>query len=335
MKKKFLAVLCGFIIASGLFASESSFFSFNITPQIGLMNGSIREYVINPNCKNTDNKESELDWDIKNIPVISAAADFWFFRYCYVNLNFRSGVPKASGVMQDYDWLNSLPEETGHYDWVKDDPTELTCYSISENKLDSYYSFGLKMGGSINLPMYTKIIPFISFEYEYIKMSSYGGWHSYKWDNYEIGYFTDNDGNPYKVISYEQEYNSLMFGISLQSEAIPFILIRSEYMISPDLTSLIALDKHVISKKRVGYLDKMPDALIMKGAVEILAKISRNHRIGFSGFLQYIPFTTGSDSYSYLNNKEQPIYDYVEVTGVEGGTDRFLWQVSLVYQFSL
>ena len=163
MKKSFFAVLCVFIIAGGLFASENSFFSFNITPQIGLMNGIVREYVIDPECTNTGNKESQLDWDIKNIPVISADADFWIFKYFYANLNFRSGFPKASGVMQDYDWLNSIT--TG---WLNDDPTELTNYSISDNQLDSYYSFGLKLGGSINLPLRIKILPFISFVYVFL-----------------------------------------------------------------------------------------------------------------------------------------------------------------------
>ena len=327
MKKSFSALLCGFIIAGGLFASENSFFSFNITPQIGLMNGTVREYVIDPECTNTGNKESQLDWDIKNIPVISADADFWFFKYFYANLNFRSGFPKASGVMQDYDWLNSIT--TG---WLKDDPTELTNYSISDNQLDSYYSFGLKLGGSINLPLRIKILPFISFEYDYLSMSSYGGYALYKQDNWNVKYFVDSDGNAIKVISYQQEYNAFILGLKVQSEAIPRTYISAEYMISPYTSDITALDIHAI--RFIGFLDKMPKSMMMKASAEIMYKINQLHRVGLSAFIHYIPFTSGPDCMAKVNANGKAYTSY-QSTGVDGGTDRFLWQLSLVYQFLL
>ena len=320
----FAIFLSLFVFSSEMLANENSVFSFNITPQFGFMNGMIREYVIDPECTNTGNKESELDWDIKNIPVISADANLWFWNILYANFNFRAGFPKSSGVMQDYDWLNC-------FNWPEDDPTALTNYSISDNQLDSYYSFGSKFGGSINLPLKIKITPFISFEYEYLCMSSYGGYALYKSKNWTKDYFVDSDGNAKKVISYAQEYNAFMLGLSLQSESIPFTFIRAEYMISPYTADIKSLDIHNL--RYLGFLDKMYGSLMMKGSAELLARISKNHRAGISGFLQYIPFTKGPDYSVKVNSKSQPITKYVQEP-VEGGTDRFLWQISLVYQFA-
>ena len=327
MIKKTSAFFFIFLLVCSFIFAEASFFSFSIKPQFGLMNGIVREYVIDPECANTGNKESQLDWDIKNIPVISADADLVFFNHLYASFNFRSAFSKESGVMQDYDWLNSIT--TG---WLKDDPTELTNYSISDNYLDSYYSLSFRLGGSFNLPLKISLIPFIAFEYNYLAMSSYGGYALYKQYDWDPKYFLDDDGNTIKVISYKQDYNAIMFGLKLVSQSLSHMYLSAEYTISPYTMDLVSLDIHDI--RHIAFLDKMYGSLMMQSSASLMYKINSYHGIGLSGFLQYIPFTSGADFTCYVDSSGKPKTQYSD-TGVEGGSDRFLWQVSLVYQFSL
>ena len=58
-------------LCSSIFALDNNYLSFTITPRFEIVNGSINEYVYDKDCLNTDNKLSQLDWDIKNIPFFS------------------------------------------------------------------------------------------------------------------------------------------------------------------------------------------------------------------------------------------------------------------------
>ncbi|MCR4579924.1 MAG: omptin family outer membrane protease [Treponema sp.] len=295
------------------------FFSMNLTPSFGLMNGMIKEYVVHPECTNTDNIESRLDWEVENIPVISMDADFFLFKYLYANFNFRVGINKSSGYMEDYDWLNFL-------DWPEDDPTELTNYSISNNRFESYYSFGARIGGNLNLPFKNRISPFIGFEYEFLYMTGSDGWYTYKSSDWEKKALSGD------VISYKQEYNAFLLGLDIQSESIPRTVIRTSFMLCPYTMNLSSLDLHL--SRNVGFLDVMNDSLMYKASAELMYKISEHHRAGLSGYLQYIPFTSGKDYSASVNSSGQLVGSY-NLTGVEGASDRFVWQISLIYSFSL
>ncbi len=327
MSKKLFFILLGtFFLFSKTFAfteeTEQSLFSFSVSPKIGLMNGTISEFVIDPDCANTNNIESRLDWDIKNIPVISSDFELHLIRFIYTNFNFHAAVPKSSGYMQDYDWLNSLYDE-----WADDDPTELTNYSISNNRLNSYYSFGFRVGGTIPLPLKIRITPFISYEYEYLDMTGSDGYYSYKDRNWKK---IDLSG---KVISYKQEYNAFLLGLDLQSESIPHTFIDAAFMIAPYTTSLKALDIHHV--RSIGFLDDMPDSLMLKGNASLMYSFSKNHKLGLSGYIQYIPCTSGPDYMAYVNSNGQATSSYRKSgDGIEGGTQRLLWEIALVYSFA-
>ena len=109
------------------------YLSVQLTPQFEIANGKITEYVFDPLCKNTDNKLSELDWNLKTIALFNINADFDVIRYISVGLSGTFGVPQRSDFMQDSDWENSITE-----DWLNDDPKERTAFSEHINHLDKY-----------------------------------------------------------------------------------------------------------------------------------------------------------------------------------------------------
>ena len=104
--KRFIFLIIVLTFSSSLFALDNDYLSFRITPRFEVLNGSINEYVFNEACLNTDNKESQLDWDIKTIPSFGINADFNLVKYININLDSSVGIPIKSGNMQDYDWLN-------------------------------------------------------------------------------------------------------------------------------------------------------------------------------------------------------------------------------------
>ena len=139
INKKIGILITGLLLScSHLFAIADGIINFDIRPEFGILHGSINEYVFEDACKNTDNLESRLDWDVTAIPYIAGAADITILRYIFIGVNGRYGFPITSGNMQDYDWLNSVPPPK-YSSWLQDDPTELTNYSKHNNFLDSYY----------------------------------------------------------------------------------------------------------------------------------------------------------------------------------------------------
>ena len=104
MKKTIFSLIIFLTLCSSIFALDNNYLSFKITPRFEIVNGSINEFVFDEICTNTDNKVSQLDWDIKNIPTFGLKAEFDILRYIHINLDGSVGIPKISGYMQDYDW---------------------------------------------------------------------------------------------------------------------------------------------------------------------------------------------------------------------------------------
>ena len=115
MNKKAFFTLFVLLITSFTFA-QNKIISVDAKANISLLNGSISEYVFDPASHNTDDVLSRLDWDVKNVPSVSASVDLTLFKYAYFNLGASFGFPSTpSGNMQDYDWLNCIPIKNQHF----------------------------------------------------------------------------------------------------------------------------------------------------------------------------------------------------------------------------
>lgn len=322
MYKKTLFVLLISSISFSLFALDNNFFSMKITSEFSFANGSINEYVFDKACKNTDNKESELDWDIKMIPLLSLEADFDIIKYIHLGIDGYFGLPNRSGNMQDYDWLNSVTDN-----WKDQDPKELTNYSIHDNYLEKYIGFRLLGGGNIYLPLEIKITPLIGYQYEFIYFNGVNGYATYKSKNWKKEDFSG------AVIAYKQELNAFLAGFSADIKSIPRTYIYADFICSPAMTFINALDYHYIRNQL--FWDKFTNLWQFKGKLKAQYKFGKYSSAGLSTSIQYIPTVKGPSSWKYLKADGSPSPGNWTKTEVNGGTRRLIWTLGLNYSFSL
>ena len=313
MNKKAFFTLFVLLITSFTFA-QNKIISVDAKANISLLNGSISEYVFTPASHNTDDVLSRLDWDVKNVPIVSASIDLTLFKYAYFNLGAGFGFPStSSGNMQDYDWLNG---------------TELTNYSIHDNFLNSYRNIFVKIGYNFCLPLKITITPFVAYNYEYLGFDGFDGYRKYKKENWQK---IELSG---LVISYFQETNAFLVGVKLISPVLFNLKIDGEFLISPYTTNINALDKHYM--RQLHYIDLMPWSYQLQSSLNLSYSIQKHHKIFVQGFLQYIPVSKGNDYIRETDeNGNYTSTDWTIVKSCQGGTSRFLWQISLGYCFSI
>ena len=326
MNKKAFFTLFVLLITSFTFA-QNKIISVDAKANISLLNGSISEYAFDPASHNTDDVLSRLDWDVKNVPIVSASVDLTLFKYAYFNLGAGFGFPSTpSGNMQDYDWLYcyefGLPEQYG---------TELTNYSIHDNFLNSYRNIFVKIGYNFYLPLKITITPFVAYNYEYLGFDSFDGYWECKLDYYNYREKEELSGI---VISYFQETNAFLVGVKLISPVLFNLKIDGEFLISPYTSNINALDKHHIRKTH--FMDLMPWSYQLQSSLNLSYSIQKHHKIFVQGFLQYIPVSKGNDHFRETdeNGNYTPTYWTIDKS-CQGGTSRFLWQISLGYCFSI
>ena len=315
MNKKASFTLFVLLITSFTFA-QNKIISVDAKANISLLNGSISEYVFDPDSHNTDDVLSRLDWDVKNVPIVSASVDLTLFKYAYFNLGAGFGFPSTpSGNIQDYDWLN--------YD------TELTNYSIHDNFLNSYRNIFVKIGYNFYLPLKITITPFVAYNYEYLGFDSFDGY----WEHNLLSTWVKGEFSGI-VISYFQETNAFLVGIKLISPVLFNLKIDGEFLISPYTSNINALDKHHL--RQTHFMDLMLWSYQLQSSLNLSYSIQKHHKIFVQGFLQYIPVSKGNDYFRDTdeNGNYTPTYWTIDKSA-QGGTSRFLWQISLGYCFSI
>lgn len=310
-----------------------NYMDIQVSLNAGLLNGKIHEYVLSSFCENTDHKESELAWDVKNIPILKFCSDFDILKYGYACFKASVAVPRWSGNMQDYDWLNSVTTA-----WKNDEATELTNYSIHDNHLEKCLSFTAAVGGNIPLPANIKLTVFAAYQYDFINFTAYDGYTIYKSNNYE-----QKDIEPSgKVIAYMSESNAALLGLKARINSIPRTTITAGLSLSPKLTFLNAHDYHFRNgdKNSYGsaYWDKFEKIWQLQGELSAQYNFNRHHKAGIYGSIHYIPFSTGLTHSKNLTKSGIPANGAWYQSSPEdyaGGYGKFLWTVNLSYSFSL
>ena len=314
MNKKAFFTLFVLLITSFTFA-QNKIISVDAKANISLLNGSISEYVFDPASHNTDDVLSRLDWDVKNVPIVSASVDLTLFKYAYFNLGAGFGFPSTpSGNMQDYDWTYCF-----EFDFPEEYGTNLTYYSIQDNFLNSYRNIFVKIGYNFCLPLKITITPFVAYNYEYLGFDGLDGyWECKILDFYKKVEFSGS------VISYFQETNAFLVGVKLISPVLFNLKIDGEFLISPYTSNINALDKHHIRKTH--FMDLMPWSYQLQSSLNLSYSIQKHHKIFVQGFLQYIPVSKGNDFFRDTDeNGNYTSTDWTIVKNVQGGTSRFLW----------
>lgn len=276
---------------------------------------------------------SRLDWDLSFFPTFDFNLQGKIFKIAFIEFDGRIGIPNNFGNIQDYDWLNSVTSE-----WINDDPCELTNYSYHKTDLTDFYKLNLKIGGNLIIKDIITISPFICYDYSFVSLDGKNGYQQYKSDNWEKKYFSQNDYAKMhngKVISYKQEINTFLLGLKLSTNIIPHFSIDTSFMISPNLSFIKAEDYHYFNNGYYGtlFFDDIKNANKFDWEMNI-SYVYKNYKIGLNTSVEYIPLSKGPDYTKTLNSKEQIISKEWEKTTSEGGTQRLIWNISLMFQLS-
>ncbi len=336
MRRSLILTALIFTCITYVFADDTNndYMDIQVSVNPGFMNGKIKEYVYSPaQIKNKngefeldpDFKMSELDWDIKNIPVLNFNSDFDILNYIYAGFNASLAWPKESGNMQDYDWLN--PFTTA---WKNDTPNENTNYSCHTNNLDKYISFTAAFGGTIPLPAQIKLTLYGAYHYDYISLTGSNGYRKYKSEDFKE---VEMEG---KVISYKNEMNSVLFGLKARVNTIPHTLIEADLNFSPALTYLSAYDYHYITHAL--FWDKFDNIWQVQAKLSAQYKFNEHHKLGLSGSINYLPSAKGKTYTKGLNNNGIPANTQWGTSSDDtggGGYKKFIWNISLNYSFLL
>lgn len=326
--KKYLAlILCTLTLGIGsAFSFANNLFNIEVQPEFGILHGAIGEYVYEDVILNTDHLESSLDWDIPAIPYIGASAQVTIIKHILLGFNGIIAFPGKSGNMQDYDWLNSIGGSSGTYlDWILEDPTELTNYSIHDNYLDQYYRIEVELGGTITPLYFISVSPVFSYQYSIIQFTGSNGYRKYKSEDFRQIPFNE------KVISYAVETNSVKFGLKLDISPVKFLDIGTDVYYSPNLTFIKALDRHYLGS--YAFYDKIDSSSLLQVNLSIQYSFPKYHKLGLKCGFEYVPVSTGQDYMKPLDENGNPSKKvrWGDPTGALGGVSEYLWNWSVIY----
>lgn len=313
MKKKFipiLTVLFLYIFTEKAFAE----IHFECTPVYQLKNGCLNELVFY-NVDDEWYKLSELNWNIKNISYFGGNVAA-FTKNIRLEAGFFSGFQKESAKMYDSDWQN-LP----------DAPDMKTTFSISENTLDSSFTFSTKATYSFNIIdwLYTGL--FVKYTFDQIKFSARNG---YGW--YGSNRYSQNGENvPYdsefakffgsgslQGIDYFRVTRMLNFGFLYGINLFDRVQLNLEAGFSP-FADVKSLDHHYSPSGRESYYRdeiKLNYAIFELGA-ELKARILQNLCFGCAFSYNHISQRQGdtwskSEEHGYTEMIFKDIDEYFE-----------------------
>jgi outer membrane protease len=217
--KKALALAWSFFLLAEVSASD---WKFEFSPKFSLANGMQDEFVFAGG-----KKLSELNWQIKNVPVFAADAKI-SYRKIFVSAGGKIGIPKKSGKLFDGDWQNAL-NSSESISSIK------TNYSEGENSLKNYRSFFINAGGEFSFGRIS-ILPFAGMDFSAWKFKSSDGKGRYSTNENGI-FFSAEAKEFYEQNGYYGSYSLCktelpLCAIQLEREIL-FTWIGSGFRVSP------------------------------------------------------------------------------------------------------
>ncbi|MCC5015940.1 MULTISPECIES: omptin family outer membrane protease [unclassified Legionella] len=175
-------------------STDYSFNGLSLSASLGSLSGKSQEYVYD---SESGRKMSQLDWRIKNAPIVNGEVNYDFLSW--LSLNGRGWVTlgKSKTTMDDYDWLD--PFQSNWTDWSHHENTHLNYGNELDLNLRAWimqkqnYKLGLVAGYQRN-----------SYSWRAV-----GGCYQYE-NGSEIGCFVNDDGG----IGYQQKFNTPYVGLS-------------------------------------------------------------------------------------------------------------------------
>ena len=321
MKKSLFTTLIIFHLVAFIFARDASDCTFTFEPSFGFMNGTIVENVWYVNEQKTQTtttytptqKQSRLDWQLQNAPYFGMNVDMTFPKKVFFNFDFNTVFSGEFGIMEDYDWLNPIK-------WPKDPSDELTNYSIHTNRINQVTQIKVLLGYGFEFDtdFPWKLLPGFGFMVQSCSFEGFGGYKTYKQDNWVKYNFAD-----ITVISYKQ--NSVAPIVDLKAYIDFDYFDTSINLFTAYIKKLDCVDRHELRSQF--FNDRIADVWIFGGTIKAMYKLDSTNKIGLKASVQFSPDAYGFTYSSKTSTKPS--------SGSLGGSSKFLWTYSIVYAFCL
>ncbi len=322
-------------------------FSFSVEPLFGLKNGIVDEYVFYKNSSYSDDKLSELNWDIKN-EVYGGIKLNGSFKNIFLETSFTAAVPKSSGITKDSDWFNVDRANCEDYQYK-------TNYSETDNYIDYDIGAKVKAGYEFKVLQDKKVKlslkPFAEFQYENFQFTTKDGtaWYG----NYMTGYYAawndEENNNVFKFsslakyngksISYQRQNLIIWLGSDFKVELPKNFAVLAGFKISPYMYSE-SLDSHYLNDtygtRTTYYLDVTPGFFSIFDAnlaVEYALTKKQSIILGAEGFYMK---TVRGDDYSILSKTKPTIKNWKDVKRsalVDGGAAQKYINITFAYKY--
>ena len=334
MKKIFLSLAFA-CFSLPLFAINWEDFSLSVEPFLGLKSGQVDEYVFLKNSNFSDDKLSELNWEIKPEWYYGLKAHGEWKNF-FEETQISFGIPMNTGLMMDSDWRNI------QYSASSGGNTAQTNYSESDNHLDYDISFSLKGGYEFTVKEIFKIKPAAAFEYHNIKFTGkggtawygntintgechdYGPWYNYNDSNHRtILGFSGKD-----VISYQRSIDFLWLGSDFSVILPKNFEVSTGFFFAPFVYA-ISYDSHLLTK--IDYADKTIGFFgAFKWNLGATYNITEKHAVSLSASYFYMRVLRGDDY-----EKASSASSYKKSSSAEGGAGAKYFDLTLSYRFKI
>ena len=321
MKKQCFGVCAVFLILSGMLSANEKI-KISVKPETGMIYGTVGEYVYFVPEDDEIRKLSQLDWDVRNL---------WYAGFnlemtgkdCGVSFYSKFGFSKYSGCMQDYDWMNAIlfPEDN----W-------LTHYSKHENKITSYYKFGISAGRSFSIVKNFWVKPSIYLEKDKISFSAYNGYYTYAVEDKNNKYGKipeEKTAMKGELISYSQDKNFIGMGLETG------ICFAEKFEFTADgkirIANVEAIDCHYL--KFIKYKDIPFGYGGFSCGASCHWMINKNQKISLNANYDSVPLMIGENFYTDLHSKnwlssKDKYGEYL------GGVSSTFFEASLSYTYT-
>jgi len=292
-------------------------YQHSLTVSLDKVNGKADEIVYDDG-----KKISHLEWDIKNLKMLSLGFNSNFSNGFGARIKFSNAINGGNGRMIDYDWIgDGYDGNKNHANW--------THRSISDVKIQKAQQFDI--AGSLNL--YKDEFKFnFGYKYDRFKWRDYGG--SYIYSSLDVNYqpiaFRDQVGNfnDERGITYQQIFKTPYIGFEYQKELFDKKIYGNIFGNYSNLVTAEDEDIHHLGNKKFNEYFKNGEYYNL--GVNIFGKIKKDLYLGAGYEYVYYPENRGYTIVQDLDTNKY--YRYENSAGIRNKFSKI--SVSLKYNFT-
>ena len=302
-------------------------FSLSVEPIFGMKWGQVDEYVYEKDSEGIYQKESELNWHIKNMFKVGGQIDGGF-KKLKGKIHFSALIPGECGIMEDSDWMDLNDVKT--------------TYSKSENKITQAFDFSIELRYEFQPIKKIKIAPVLGFEYKTISFEARNGYGWYgnvvsphvSWDDPNAVYYSKGS---LCGIDYHRDVKQFLLGYYFEFKPIEKIRMYESFFVCP-YAYTASYDTHYRNSEETIGTDYADEVYFFFKRFKYLTGcyyvFNKHWEIGFHISAFYAIGTTGTNYQKAFTSKGNRS-GYKEQSGVKGGAGTWDIDASLSCRFTI